>query len=148
VISIALKYSPRRYLKPALWLAALSAITYVAAVQCKVDLPALFHSGSGVEKVLRFLEPQWSLLPEMLAPAGVTVLIAFLATPLAAMMSLLLGAAAASNLSPRWLRQTTRVGLGFERALPEMIILLVLVAGARGGLRLGRISGGGRARGR
>jgi phosphonate transport system permease protein len=82
----------------------------------------------GTRVVGFFFPPAWRVLPELVKPALVTVLLAALATPLGMALSLVFGLAGARNLSPRWLRGPARVAIGIERALPEIITLLLLVA--------------------
>jgi phosphonate transport system permease protein len=75
-----------------------------------------------------FLPPAWDAFPAMVAPALVTVLLAATATPIGAAVSVLFGLAAARNIAPSWLRTTTRSMMALERGLPEIVILLILVA--------------------
>jgi phosphonate transport system permease protein len=94
-----------------------------------VDLGLLFEGLPGALKNLAlFLHPDWSVWPHMLGQAAVTVAISLLATPMAAVLSLALGLAAADNVSPAWLRWPVRAALGFERVLPDVFVLLVMVA--------------------
>jgi phosphonate transport system permease protein len=56
------------------------------------------------------------------------LLIALVGTLLGTVLSIFFAFAAASNIAPRWLRNSVRFMLGLERALPEIVILLFLVA--------------------
>jgi len=119
----------RRLLRPALIALTLAAVVAWAAVQCKVSLGELARGAvRGVEVLAFFFPPDWSAMPELFGPAFVTVLLAAVATPLGVALSLLFGLAAARNLAPSWLRTPARMLIGLERALPEIIILLLLVA--------------------
>lgn len=102
---------------------------YWAGVACKVDFTEFM---GGIPSGLRFLSymfpPDVNALSDMIQPAVDTILIAFLATVFGGILSLFFGLAAASNIAPPWLRHTSRFILTTERALPEIIILLLLIA--------------------
>ncbi len=121
--------SPVRLLRRLTIAAAVGGLVWISAVLCKVDL-AGFLPGllKGAEVLRFFFPPEWSALVEMLQPAGVTVLLAAVATPLGVVLSFFFGLAGARNLSPPWLRTVSRTLIGVERALPEIIVLLLLVA--------------------
>src|SRR5262249_5132399 len=70
----------------------------------------------------------WSAITEMIRPAIVTVVICLLATPIGALFSIGFGLAGARNISPPWLRIASRSVIATERSLPEVVLLLVLVA--------------------
>ena len=110
-------------------MAALGVLAYGAAISCKVDFSVLRQ---GVSKGLEFLgfmfPPDWQAMAEMIHPAIETVLLAFLATVFGGFLSLFFGLAAASNLSPPWLRNFSRFLLAAERSLPEIIMLLLLIS--------------------
>ncbi len=72
--------------------------------------------------------PDVHALSAMLKPTLDTVLFAFLATIFGALMSLLLAFGGAANIAPSWLRNLCRFIMTVERALPEVIIILLLVA--------------------
>ncbi|MDR3715487.1 MAG: phosphonate ABC transporter, permease protein PhnE [Puia sp.] len=122
-------YSLKRYRKRVLPILLLVVLTSGAARVCKVDMSGL---GKGLVAGLSFFggmfPPDWSAFTEMLKPAFDSVIIALLGTFLGTVLSLFFGLAAASNISPRWLRATCRFLIGTERSLPEIIILLILVA--------------------
>jgi phosphonate transport system permease protein len=61
-------------------------------------------------------------------PALNSIFISVVGTFGGAVISLFFGLAAASNIAPPWLRQCTRFLLSLERALPEIVIVLFLVA--------------------
>lgn len=119
----------RRLLRPTVIGGVLAALVYVAARQCDVSWTELTGGISkGLEVVGFFFPPEWTSLSEMVGPALVTILLAALATPLGVFLSLLFGIAGAKNLSPEWIRSPARIAVGIERALPEIIVLLLLVA--------------------
>ncbi|BET68648.1 phosphonate ABC transporter, permease protein PhnE [Opitutales bacterium ASA1] len=115
--------------RPALVALALGLVVYWAAAQCNVS-PSELVDGAvrGLEVLVFFFSPDWHALPELAGPALVTVLLAAVATPLGVALSAVFGLAAARNVAPGWLRTPARMLIGLERALPEIIILLLLVA--------------------
>lgn len=131
-------FSLKRYRKRILPIFILSILTIGAARVCKVDFNGL---GKGLLAGLAFFKgmfpPDWSAFMEMLKPAFDSVILALLGTFLGTLFSLFFGLAAASNIAPRWLRATSRFLIGAERSLPEIIILLILVAA----LGLGPVAG-------
>jgi len=116
----------RRHLRRLMLLAALVAL---AAWRAEVNMHDLITGlGRGLSMVGLFLPPKWDAFPEMIEPALVTVLIAATATPIGALCSILFGLAAARNIAPAWLRAATRTAIALERGIPEIVILLILVA--------------------
>jgi phosphonate transport system permease protein len=122
-------YSLKRYRKWVLPLLALAIAVEGAALVCGANIRAL---NSGLIEGFAFLgqlfPPDWSAFPGLLKPAVDTIVIAVLGTFFGTIISLGFGLAASSNVSPRWLRNITRGMIRVERALPEIIILLFLVA--------------------
>ena len=119
----------RRFRRPFVVALVLGALVWWSAVQCRVSLDELGPAFvKGIEVGGFFLPPDWRALPELLQPALVTMLLAAVATPLGLALSVGFGLAGARNLSPEWLRMPARWLIGVERALPELITLLLLVA--------------------
>lgn len=120
---------PHRLRKPLLTTLVLGALLVGSAVLCRVDLlgffPGLFR---GLAVLRFFFPPEWTSLLEMIGPAMTTVLLAAVATPLGVALSLVFALAGARNLAPGWLRTSARGFIAVERALPEIIVLLLLVA--------------------
>lgn len=122
-------YSVRRYRRYVRPVGILLALIVFAAWRCEVNLGDLTKGiGRGLTMLGLFFPPAWRAFPDMIEPAMVTVLLAATATPLGALCSIAFGLAAARNVSPRWLRTTTRAVIALERGLPEIVILLILVA--------------------
>jgi phosphonate transport system permease protein len=127
----AISYSQRgvyRYRKGLLVLGVIAPLTVGAAWVCGVRLDFLWKGLADSAVFLVRLKPDWSAFPEMLQPALESVLIALVGTLLGTVLSLFFAFAAASNIAPPWLRNSIRFLLGMERALPEIVILLFLVA--------------------
>src|SRR6187402_2686539 len=72
--------------------------------------------------------PDWAALPEMLAPALQSILLAFLATVTGSLLALVFGLLAASNITHPVVRNISRFIIGIERSLPEIIVLLILIS--------------------
>jgi phosphonate transport system permease protein len=123
------EFSLGRYRKPARYLGLVSLLVVLAGWKCGVNLQD-FATGiaKGLIVVTYFFPPEWSAMPRMVGPALVTLFLAAVATPLGAGFSLLFGLAAASNIAPPWLRLASRSLIAVERGLPEIIVLLLLVA--------------------
>jgi phosphonate transport system permease protein len=82
----------------------------------------------GIEFVYHMFPPDWHAFPEMIQPAFQSLVLAFLGTIFGTFISLFFGLSAASNLAPPWVRNTCRFIIAAERSLPEIIILLILIA--------------------
>ena len=108
---------------------AFCVLIYYSAKLCRIDFK-VFRSGvfEGLQFIKELFPPDLDALGEMLYPAFETVLIALLATILGALISLLLAFGGAANLAPPWLKFVSRFIMVAERALPEIVIILLLVA--------------------
>jgi len=123
------EFSPGRYGRHLRFVTILTVLVVLAAWQCEVSPSDLMKGiGKGLNMVGFFFPPDWKAFPEMVRPALVTVLICLVATPIGAAFSVIFGLAGARNLSPPWLRLTARSLIAVERGLPEIVILLLLVA--------------------
>ena len=122
-------YSLARYGRHARTVAVLALLIAVAAWQCEVSLRDLARGiVKGLSMLSLFLPPDWSAFSEMVRPALVTVVICLIATPIGAALSIVFGLAGARNVAPAWLRMISRSLIAAERGLPEIVILLILVA--------------------
>ncbi|HEY0947248.1 MAG TPA: phosphonate ABC transporter, permease protein PhnE [Opitutaceae bacterium] len=120
---------PRRLGRPLVVATVLGALVWGSGRLCQVSFSDLGPAWiKGVEVLGYFFPPEWGALPELFGPALVTVLLAAVATPLGVALSLGFGLAGAKNIAPAWLRGPVRALIGIERALPELITLLLLVA--------------------
>jgi len=116
----------RRHARPAI---VLVALVIAAAWQCEVNFRDLLKGiAKGLSMLAFFFPPEWRAFPEMIHPALVTVIICVIATPIGAALSIFFGLAGARNLAPPWLRLLCRSLIAIERGLPEIVILLILVA--------------------
>jgi len=123
------KYNLKRYRKWILPLVALAVVTEGAAIVCGATFEKLWD---GLFKGVSFLgymfPPDWSAFPEMLQPAFQSIIIAFLGTVFGTLLSVIFALLAAANISNTWVRNITRFFIGFERSIPEIVILLLLIA--------------------
>ena len=106
-----------------------TALVLLSAKICRVDTHVFTSGFTEARSFLsNFYPPAWEQLPHMLYPVLETIMIALLATLLGAIVSFAFAVAAASNLSPSWLRSISRLLIAAERALPEIIVMLLLIA--------------------
>lgn len=128
-MSVFTEYNPKRYLKLVLPLALVGVVTYYAIKACQFELgeliSSLIYNG---EVYLRFVDLDLTSLGRMLEAAGVTVLLAALATPIGAGLSVVFALAGARNVSNKWLRLLSRLSLGLERSLPDIVVLFIFIA--------------------
>ena len=104
-------------------------LVIISAKICKVDLTVFTSGFAEVGRFLtNFYPPAYAEFNRMLYPVLETIMIALLATFLGAIFSFIFAVAASTNLSPNWLRQLSRFIITTERALPEIIMLLLLIA--------------------
>jgi phosphonate transport system permease protein len=126
---IAQKYSLKRYRKFILPLIVLAVVAEGAAIVCGATFDKLF---TGLTKGFSFLgfmfPPDWSAFSEMIVPALQSILIAFLGTIFGSILSVFFAMLAASNISYNWVRNIVRLLIGFERSIPEIVILLLFIA--------------------
>lgn len=118
----------RRYRKGLLALVILVPLASGASYICGVQWTSLWKGMAESGALVRLMTPEWDAFAEMLKPAMESVLIALVGTLLGTVLSILFAFTAASNIAPKWLRNSVRFVLGLERALPEIVILLFLVA--------------------
>lgn len=87
------------------------------------DLPAAV----GEYGVLMFADPDWSRLPRALFEMWRSISMAWLGALLCVVVSIPLGMLAADGVGPTWLRLALRGVFAVIRAVPEVIIALVLL---------------------
>jgi len=110
--------------------AILTLLVWGAAIVTRVNLATLVDGiPRGVALWRHMFPPAWDAFSELLAPALETVQIAFVGTVFGVLFALVVGFVAAANInSNRIGRETARGLLSAERALPDLITLLLFVA--------------------
>ncbi len=107
----------------------LGLLAALAAWRCNVDVSSLVLGlGKGASLIGMFFPPDWSSLPQMIKPIGVTAVMALIATILGMCLSLPCALAASSNIAPAPVRQIARAFIALERGLPEIVQMLLLIA--------------------
>jgi len=120
----------QRFKRPLLIAIVLTIVLIASGVVVGFNISDLFKGiPKGLEVIGFMIPPQWNAFGEMLKPALDTIVMAFLGTIIGTVLSLFFGLAGAANISPKWLRNTSRFIIATERALPETVIILILVAG-------------------
>ncbi len=120
----------KRYKSIVLPAVVLSLLLWGGTKVLEVDL-AVLAAGipMGIDLLGHMLPPEWGTFPQLMGPALETVQIAFVGTVLGAMLSFVISLFAASNLSPnRAVREVARGICSAERALPDLIVILLFVA--------------------
>jgi phosphonate transport system permease protein len=116
----------RKYVIPTLVLiGAIEGASTVCGASFDKLIEGLAQSSSFI---VHMFPPDWMAFSEMLKPAIESIVVAFLGTVFGTVISLIMALLAASNISAKWVRNTTRFFIALERSLPELVILLLLVA--------------------
>ena len=123
------KYSLKRYQKYVIPVIVSLAVTIGASIVCGASFTQ-FRTGiiKGIAFFGYMFPPDWAAFPEMIQPAFQSIIIAFLGTVFGTLLSIVFALLAASNLSYTWVRNVTRFLIGLERSIPEIVILLLLIA--------------------
>lgn len=101
----------------------------VTSWRCQVHVDTLLQGiAKGLTVLGFFFPPDWSSIPNLLSPMAVTIVLAMIATLLGMCLSLPCALAASSNIAPPFVRLTMRSFIALERALPEIVQLLLLIA--------------------
>jgi phosphonate transport system permease protein len=78
--------------------------------------------------IRQMFPPSWSDFKELLIPALETISLALLGTFLGSVLSLIIALFAANNLTYNWIKFIVRSLISVERSIPELFILLILIA--------------------
>src|SRR5262245_48123866 len=118
-----------RYSTTLQWTAGLVVSAMVAGWLCGVSINELIKGiGKGIVVVTFFFPPDWSELRHMTGPAAVTLVLALVSTLSGAILAVPIGLAAAHNVAPIWIRQPARLIISLERSLPEIVVLVLMIA--------------------
>jgi phosphonate transport system permease protein len=122
------RYGPSKIYRAGRLLLLFAVLLGVSAYQAEVNLLELVKElPKGATKLAEFWPPDWSALPSLIEPALVTMLMALIPLPIGLILSIPIALAASQNISPQWLRLSTRVYITLQRNLPEFILVLILV---------------------
>ena len=122
-------FSYKKYKKPFTYIFILGALLILAGKSIDFSWKELAQGIPDLGLVISMMvPPDFSAFAEMLKPALDTIIIAFIATIFGAVISIVFGLAAAKNVAHPVLRNITRLLISIERALPEIFIILLLVA--------------------
>ena len=108
---------------------AIIIATYFSMVVCGFQVSAL---QKGLHDSLVFIQqmfpPSWDDFKDLWNPALETIALALLGTFLGSLLSFIIAIFGASNLSNKWVKQIVRSFISIERSIPELFILLILIA--------------------
>ncbi len=129
-IEVLKKYNYKRYNGFYLPLAVGILLTTGSAAVVGADWNTLrLGIGNGVAFISVMFPPDWMAFSDMLQPAAESMLLAFLSTVFGTVISLFFALTASDNLAGNYVRNISRFLISLERSIPEIIILLILVAG-------------------
>jgi phosphonate transport system permease protein len=114
---------------PTLFAVLAAAVILVAGGGLQIswgDLPEL-PARVGDYLVLMFAEPNWEKLPRALFETWRSISMAWIGAILCVVVAIPLGMLAARGIGPAWLRTALRAVFAVIRAVPEVIIALVLL---------------------
>ncbi|WP_156760646.1 phosphonate ABC transporter, permease protein PhnE [Microbacterium karelineae] len=108
---------------------AVGALILTATATLDVDWAKLFGLPSATWEygALMFADPNWSNLPRALFETWRSISMAWLGALLCVAASIPLGMLAAHGVGPAWLRYALRGAFAVIRAVPEVIIALILL---------------------
>ncbi|WP_051180149.1 phosphonate ABC transporter, permease protein PhnE [Nocardia concava] len=120
---------PRRWASHAAWV-ALTLIVLAAVAHTKIKWDRLADFPSSLVHYLRLmlLPPDWAAFGDAFAATAKSVEMAWLGTILGIVVSFPLSFAATSILAPLWLRLPLRGVFGLLRAVPEIVIAVVILS--------------------
>ena len=103
--------------------------TFFAMKICGFQLNAL-NKGllDSIFFIKQMFPPNWDDFKDLWNPALETIALAILGTFLGSILSFIIAIFAASNLSNKWVKQLVRSLISIERSIPELFILLILIA--------------------
>ncbi len=104
-------------------------LIYLSMITCEVKINILITGIlNGLGFILKMFPPNINVISKMVYPALETIIIALLSTIFGVILSFFFALCGASNIVPSWLKATSRFLMAVERALPEIIFLLLLVS--------------------
>jgi len=106
-----------------------AAVVVAAVLHLKVQWSDLTELPSQLAHYLKlmFADPDWSKLPYALQQTWVSVKMAWFGAVLGVVVSTLLGIPAAQGIAPLWIRLPLRGLFAILRAVPEVVIAIILL---------------------
>jgi len=128
-LGVAVPPRPRHWWR---WLVVLVVAALVIAVFAALPI-GWNRLGDLPGEILRYLwlmfsAPDWSKLPEALWQTWRSVAMAWIGTVISIVVATPLGILAARGVGPRWLQPVLRVVFGVVRAVPEIIIAIIILS--------------------
>lgn len=119
---------PPSHLRRDLAVVGLGALFVWAFAGLGLELDRLSDLPARISTILSrmLLPPDWSYLPVCLEAMIVSVQMAWMGTLIGALLSLPLGFLAAADVSGRWVRAVARILLDAIRAVPEIVLAVVI----------------------
>lgn len=125
---LELRYGDAKLWRGLRWAVVAVLLLVLAGWQAEVDLRTLLRDlPTGLGKLGVFFPPDLSALPELVEPAIVTLLLALVPLPIGVALAIPIAFAGAANIAPPWLRTIARTYITFQRNLPEIVLVLLLV---------------------
>ncbi|PTQ92648.1 phosphonate transport system permease protein [Mucilaginibacter yixingensis] len=122
-------FSPKRYGKLVLPALVLFGLIELSAWVCGASFGKLIKGFfDGIDFMSHMFPPDWSAFPDMLEPALQSIVTAFLGTLFGVVFSVVFALLAAANITHPVVRNISRFIIGLERSIPEIVILLTLIA--------------------
>ncbi|MER3394425.1 MAG: phosphonate ABC transporter, permease protein PhnE [Microcella pacifica] len=112
-----------------LWAIVVGGVVIAATVGLRIDWSELGDVPGDVLRysTLMFADPNWERLPRALFEMWRSISMAWIGAILCVIVSIPLGMLAAGNVGPSWVRLPLRVVFAIIRAVPEVIIALLLL---------------------
>lgn len=121
--------------KPRAWAArlgaiALTVVVILAVIRVDVDWSSLADFPADLVRYLglMFCPPDWTKAPEALAATMLSVQMAWIGSILGILISFPLGFLAASTIAPVWVRLPLRLVFAVLRAVPEVVIAILILS--------------------
>ncbi|GGK67252.1 phosphonate ABC transporter, permease protein PhnE [Nocardia camponoti] len=129
-VSVAVRpKKPRRLGVRVLWV-AITAVVIGATMSAHIKWDRLADFPASLVRYLRlmFLPPDWASFGQALTATIESVEMAWLGTVLGIVVSFPLSFLAASGVAPRWVRLPMRGLFGLLRAVPEVVIAIIILS--------------------
>jgi phosphonate transport system permease protein len=125
--SVIYQLGPRRRRRNLKIVFSILAVSAICAWQAEVDLVTFIQDlPEGIRRTSDFLYPNIPAFPELTLSAIYTFLLALIPTPIGIVLAFIFGLFASKNLVPPGVRNTVRILITAQRALPEYVTMILL----------------------